>query len=375
MTQDGGFPPPGQAFPPPGAATPSLAWPPAGSVGAPAPVGPAAAPGHPGMAGPGYPAGPSAAYGLPMLHKPGIVALRPLGLGDLLDGAVKAIRRNPGATIGLSALVTAACLIPSAALSALLTTLAFDSDQSPYAGGVGTMPASLVQVLFTELATVLLSGMLVHVIGEAVLGRHTTLGRTWSSTRGRLLPVLGAALLVGLVVLVPLLVLVGGGVAIALTGPPAVGVPLAVVGGLACLALGVWLSVRTCMAAPAIVLEGLGVRAALRRSLALTRGAFWRTFGILLLASVMASVAASMLAVPFSVVGAVAALGFGGDGLAPLLTMVFVSHLGQLLSGALTTPFVAGVTGLLYIDRRIRLEGLDVTLIRAAQADATSRQG
>jgi hypothetical protein len=52
-----------------------------------------------------------------------------------------------------------------------------------------------------------------------------------------------------------------------------------------------------------------------------------------------------------------------------LMIQTFVSHLSALLTGAITTPFVAAVTGLLYIDRRMRLEALDVVLIRESQAN------
>jgi hypothetical protein len=53
--------------------------------------------------------------------------------------------------------------------------------------------------------------------------------------------------------------------------------------------------------------------------------------------------------------------------------VTFVSHLSALLSGSITTPFVAAVTGLLYIDRRMRLEALDVTLLREAQTNPAPR--
>jgi hypothetical protein len=53
--------------------------------------------------------------------------------------------------------------------------------------------------------------------------------------------------------------------------------------------------------------------------------------------------------------------------------VTFVSHLSSLLSGAITTPFVAAVTGLLYIDRRMRLEALDVVLLREAQTNPVPR--
>jgi len=49
--------------------------------------------------------------------------------------------------------------------------------------------------------------------------------------------------------------------------------------------------------------------------------------------------------------------------------VTLVSHLSALLAGAITTPFLAAVTGLLYIDRRMRLEALDVVLLREAQTN------
>ena len=39
---------------------------------------------------------PARRTGAPPVHKPGVVALRPLALGDFFDGAFKTIRRNPG---------------------------------------------------------------------------------------------------------------------------------------------------------------------------------------------------------------------------------------------------------------------------------------
>ena len=46
----------------------------------------------------------------------------------------------------------------------------------------------------------------------------------------------------------------------------------------------------------------------------------------------------------------------------------------QLLVQAFVIPFTAGVTALLYLDQRMRREGLDVSLYRAAQARAAARQ-
>ena len=40
-----------------------------------------------------------------MAPKPGVIPLRPLGVGEILDGAISYIRANPGVTLGLSAVV------------------------------------------------------------------------------------------------------------------------------------------------------------------------------------------------------------------------------------------------------------------------------
>ena len=82
------------------------------------PPGPAHGP--VGATGPGGHGGQGGAPALMTAHRPGIVPLRPLFLGDILDGAVKAVRHNPKAMIGLSLLVNAIFLVPSALLSLLL---------------------------------------------------------------------------------------------------------------------------------------------------------------------------------------------------------------------------------------------------------------
>src|SRR5918996_5880110 len=65
-----------------------------------------------------YPPGqapPPGWYGYgPPPPRPGIIPLRPLGLGDILDGTVKMIRSNPKATLGLSAIVGVVAALPVA---------------------------------------------------------------------------------------------------------------------------------------------------------------------------------------------------------------------------------------------------------------------
>src|SRR5665811_528367 len=77
------------------------------------------------------------------------------------------------------------------------------------------------------------------------------------------------------------------------------------------------------------------------------------------------SFASQILTVPFSMIGILA---FQGDltsgGYVALLSV------GTALSYALPTIFLAAVVALLYVDVRIRREGLDVELARAAETAA-----
>lgn len=323
--------------------------------------------------------GPAARPQSPMLtaHKPGIVPLRPLQFGDILDGAVKAVRFNPKSMVGLSALVLAVFLIPSAVLGVGSTRLmaSFLSRFGPEAQALIGVPSSLIQGISTGLATALLSGLLIQVVGQSVLGRKPDIGMTWRATRGRLLPLLGLVLLTGAFSLVTSALLLGPGVLLLVNDTIGAGVTLLLLGLVCTVVLALYVSTKILLAPPAIVLEGHGVIAGLRRSFALTRGSavFWRILGISLAAGILAAIVGALLGVPFSIIGIGIAAIAGQDSEGGQMVVTFTSHLSALLSGAITTPFVAAVTGLLYIDRRMRLEALDVVLVREAQTNPAPR--
>ncbi|WP_415840795.1 glycerophosphoryl diester phosphodiesterase membrane domain-containing protein, partial [Nocardiopsis rhodophaea] len=148
---------------------------------------------------------------------------------------------------------------------------------------------------------------------------------------------------------------------------PLVALAVFLVGLAAVAALAVWVWVRTSLAMPVAVLERLGPGQSLARSWRLTRGSWWRVFGILLLSALVAALVSGILSTPFSLVGMVAAI------TAPGAAWVYVvggttSFVGTVIAGALTVPFVVGVTTLLYVDLRMRREGLDLRLQAAAQS-------
>ena len=361
MTATGEFPAPG-----PQDREPAASWAPV-ELPPPAPP-PTGLPLQP----PSYPrAAPMAQVPMLTAHKPGIVPLRPLQLADILDGATKAIRFNPKSMVALSAIVLALFLVPSAALGIGATPLIETqlSKLGPGAQSFAGYPSALLESLSTTFATAILSGLLVYVVGQAVLGRKPGIGATWAATRGRVLSLLTLMLLTGLFTLLAATLLIGPGVLVLTKNNVGAGLILTFLGLLLLIVVLVAVTTKIALAAPAIVLEGHGVFTALRRSFTLTRGAFWRILAITLLAGFLAYIASVLLGMPFSLTAMVIVFVSGQGSDSGQMIATFVSHLSALLTGAITTPFVAAVTGLLYIDRRMRLEALDVVLLRESRSN------
>lgn len=364
----------GTEFPPPGA--PPAAQPVRQAVwGSSGWGGPA--PGQSGQPGQG-PTPPSAQlWGA--AHKPGAIPLRPLSLGDIYDGAFKIIRFNPRATVGPSVLVAAVSMaIPIVAVSVMTFALGMTGGpivDDPYAQGgattdvaglVAPFGAFLVGRLLQYVGTILVTGMIVHVASSAAVGRRLTAGQTWAATRGRRWRLVGLATLV---LVVELLVIAAYVVATALIVSSGEG-PLVVlwvlVTGPAMVALVLFGMVRLAyLAAPALMLEDLGILAALRRAWALSARQFWRIFGIWLLAVVIISMASQMLAFPVSIGAQVLGLALE-DGRLLFFFVIVGAALGQILTSALTVPFTAGVCALQYLDQRMRREAYDVELMTQA---------
>jgi hypothetical protein len=306
--------------------------------------------------------------------------LRPITLGEIFDGAFQAIRTNPRTMIGFSAVVLALTTVVSVVPQALLLTGLADSavldpagrpsaeDTLAFFGSMFT--ALLVPALLQFLVLTVLNALLVVAVSDAVLGRKMAPGELWRRVRGRILAVLGLTLVTVVAAVAVMLVLLVPGIALLAADQTAAGVGLVLLGVLASVVVLVLLWVRWAVAGPALLLEGQGVFGSLRRSWRLLRGSFWRALGILLLTQIVVGVGSSIIGVPFSLFGTV--LGSTSDNpyssLPLTLGQLLVSNVGTVLAGAVFYPFASAVTALLYVDLRMRREGLDVQLLQASEA-------
>jgi hypothetical protein len=309
-------------------------------------------------------------YGAPPAARPGVIPLRPLGLGEIFDGSIATIRRYWKVQLGTTAAVVLVLTIIQAPMMHFLgqsLDLSPDSPgKSPAVSG-RALTAAMTSQLFvgsvSVLAQLVLQGALMIVVGRAVLGQEIDSRTAWQLTRPRMWRLIGLAVSIGCMCGAPIMLPIVVGGALAAAGAPvaALGVVL-VLGVLVAGPVCVWLWVLFGVSAPALVLEQSTIRAALRRSRRLVAGSWWRVFGILLLNVIASTVLSGVLALPFGLIG----LALGGKGL------FTVALIGTALAKVVVYPFTAGVVALLYVDLRMRREGLDLSLTRAAVASATA---
>ncbi|HEX3908621.1 MAG TPA: hypothetical protein VHW92_11895, partial [Mycobacteriales bacterium] len=300
--------------------------------------------------------------------RPGIVPLRPLTVGELLDGAFTTIRRYPAATLGMAASVMLLVTGVQVVASYLLLNGVTNVSASGTVSGdffARSSTVDLVVQLVTLLLGTILTGTITAVIGQAVLGRPMGARQAWQAVKPRLLTLLGVALTLFLASLLILVVGVGPGLLIAAAGADGAGIAVSVIGGLVAIVGLIWVVVTFTLASPAAMLEKQGVRNSFRRSRRLVEGSWWRVFGIILLAGILSAIVDGILVVPFTLL-AYGTTGFGGTGYTVHLSSLLLVGIGNFLAGTIVRPFAAGIGALLYIDRRMRSEALDLTLQQAA---------
>ncbi|WP_329623141.1 hypothetical protein OG357_24180 [Streptomyces sp. NBC_01255] len=319
---------------------------------------------------------PNTHWGKPPAAKPGVIPLRPLGMGEILDGSVKTLRTYWRTVLSFSVTVAVISQIVSILAERYLVpaTPAISPDATPaeqLEQSIQSAENSLIglgpALLVTLMASVFCAALLTVVISRAVVGRPVSLGEAWREARPRLLQLTGLTLLLAAlsagIMLAGLLpgLLIGG----------AAGVALILLLGLGATAAMVWLVIRFSLASPALMLERQDIMTSLKRSAKLVQGAWWRIFGITILTQLLIFIFAMIIAIPFAIVG----IAVDGDGFAGLLDgsstsfgwpFLIVTGIGGVLTSAVTYPISAGVTVLLYVDQRIRREALDLELARAA---------
>jgi hypothetical protein len=333
-------------------------------------------PGHPHQ-GPPY---PQPRYAAP--PKPGIVPLRPLMFGEIMDGSFQTIRRNAKAMLGASLLAQSLAAILTAVLMAASATStgsieAWVENASPgdlTSLGLGFAVALVLVSVLTLFIASVLQGAMVVPVARSILNRPTGFRQMWALARPRAGALIRLAALLMAAGLLAVLLMAAAAVAL-MAGMEGMGVLLLIPLFLGFVALYVWLYIKLLVAPAAVVVEELGALDGLRRSWDLTRANWWRILGITLVVGIMVGIITQVVMIPVSllpplVAGFLSPHGGSGQDMAIAVAVGIVTAVLGALAGALGYAFQTSVMALIYMDLRMRKDGLDISLLRMLESGA-----
>ena len=368
-------------------------------------------PGNPGSGGygPGYTPYPGSAgytpypgsagytdytgYSSVIAPKPAIIPLRPLSIGEILGGAFESLRANPKAmfvpslvVMSIMGLISAGGFafffsrlsLPGVTTSEELTDAEIEANLDKLWSSIAglVVQTGLTSVL-TVFAASILTGLLIVTVSRTILGRKASLSDVWQRTKPRVGALIGQVIIIQIILGVATVVFIAIGVGVFWLPMSSVianggddgsaGLIVLTIIGLVVATLAFMLGLfalgcKLCLAPAALILENIGVFEGISRSWALTRGYFWRVVGVRLLSTIIISVVSWAASSALNFVTQGLALMAPNAMLAVLAGSVLVSSLIQ----AVTMPFDSAVVALIYTDLRMRSEGLDVELRRAA---------
>ncbi|GAB2841859.1 glycerophosphoryl diester phosphodiesterase membrane domain-containing protein [Microbacterium insulae] len=311
--------------------------------------------------------------------RPGIIPLHPLSFGMLLGRSFAALRSNPRVLLGFALVVqTVTYIVVLAAVVGIafasfvrLDTLQPGTDEynAVLAGSIAiTAIAGLVLGLAAGALGVLVQGIVVTEVAHAAVAERLTLGALWRQVKPIAWRLIGYSALVILVIVAAIAVVATAAVALgAVTGP--VAIVLVVLLIIAAIPLSWWLMIKLLLVPAAIILERATIGRAIARSWALTRGRFWSSLGVIFLISMIFGFVAQAVSIPFSLLGSgltTIIAPTGDPEPSAIIGVIAVSLFTQvitLLIQSVALVVQSTATALIYIDCRMRREGLDLDLL------------
>jgi len=305
------------------------------------------------------------------------VTLRPLSLGEILDRTFQLYRSHFLMFAGISSFAAGLDLVWK-----LVQTTAIRSVQhrvGAVALGAVSSGFTLINLLIYVVVSAVAMAAITRAVSAIYLGQTTGIAQAYREVRAHwfryvCLYIVAALLAWGPVMLIFIAVIT---VAIAVPGfasgtfgvlvlPALLGL-----GTLVLFPFGVWMSLRYSLANPACVFEDLGIRAALKRSIFLSKGAMQKLniFVMLFLVVIISSILTYAGLMPLLI----SVFRDASNHVTPVLSlgMTVYSLLIQFIVAAVTIPLYAIGLTLFYYDTRIRKEGFDVEwLMQRAAGDS-----
>lgn len=264
--------------------------------------------------------------------------LRPLGVGEMVDGAIRLYRSHFLTLIKISALV----LGPIGVIELIAVTvvgpvdmtsmLVVDPEATPMEVLEPLIPIYAVlgvTGVLSFLGSVLVQAASITALAQSYQGQTPDWRTSLRSGSRRFLPLIAATILLSL----------GSGI-----------------GLIFCLIPGVFLFTMWTVTPAALVTEQRGPFSSLGRSFRLVRGRFWPVLGAVVLAYLLYVVVSQIIG---TVTGAVTFFGAANSDQFSFLPAV----IGNVLVSIVSAPFLAAMVTIIYFDLRVRKEGYDLELM------------
>src|SRR5439155_1860078 len=296
--------------------------------------------------------------------------LRPLTLGRLLDRAFSCYRDHFILFVGIMA-IPQVFIVGISLLTQRIQYSAFQVGINPRLQGKHFLfvLASAGLILFLMLLGYVFAyaaalGGTTFGVSEIYLGRQVTIRAAYGRMRGRVWVLLRVLIVISVSLTTPLLLagLIMALMPLHLVPNPTLLLVILILLLVATVPWTVWMLLRYSLAIPALLLEGVSAREAIKRSAILTKGYLGQLFLIVLLMMLIGSVIATVFEGPFWI--AIAVLAAKGNHLALWLgyPMAVAGGIGR----AVSSPLLAIAIVLAYYDTRIKKEGFDLQVMMAS---------
>lgn len=258
--------------------------------------------------------------------------LRPLGVGEIIDVAIKVYRERFADLVKAVAVAVA----PVFVFGALIRLSASPGDTARAPGeatsvDIGDLWSFVAAVFLVAVlgvvASQLASAASFRIISGAYLDEQTTWRESLRFAASKLASLLWLSVVLAFFLVLAFLAFV---------------IP------------GFYFAVAWTVATPVLLFEGVRGRRALTRSRVLVRGRWWPTLAVIFLSTLFSAIVQTMFAGLF-----LAVVRDGGSEAAVALA----NAAANIAASVITTPFAAAVIAVVYFDLRVRKEGFDLELL------------
>lgn len=325
--------------------------------------------------------------------KRGIVPLHPLDFGTILGKSFAMLRHNPSVLLGFAVVVQLVVSVIALGFFVLIFASSIErvdtlSPSSPdydaiMAGTLGiTLGGALLLSIFSVAVSAAVQGVVAANLRAAALGERPKLAEVWKQVKPTFWRLIGYTLMIGLAagIVITIIVAIAIGLTVALAAAfDTAGIVFGIIFGVLLLLAftvgAIWVGTRILLAPTVLVIEHCTISVAIQRSWSLVRGRFWFTFGATALVGVIVGFAANavsgvsqlfaMLVLPILMPTGDP---FEGDDASPssiilFALFMFVPQLLTLVISAVGSIAQNTAAGLVYLDARMRKEGLDQALM------------